>query len=602
MKHFSRLWIVALLLFATSPWVLAQGADAYNNFSREAQTKNIPSGTVIEPGSQLFYILDTGINAEARFKNDPGFTSKSVTDLDPALTKPNFQNFISITNTNPTRSVTVHFRYFSSDCSDIIDFLMILTCNDTILVDPFNFTIPGTSVNVSQAFFGSASGTGLTAITASKFADGRFLLFVTASGDPEEADDIADHLFPRELVEAKWGTTKSNWFPDCTGDIKNDVAGHGNVGNVKGISDSNLHILNASAVAFDYLTGFHTVAIPTGLLTGQLPPGSNDLAYGVNAFTRPSVDLYDDENEGFYGDAAAGVLAADGDGPQAQSTVGLYAVLSGSEDIRVSSAAATPVIVNDLYLRNDVHGGDIWPLVAVGNFDLDSSTEIKGAVSLGGALAWTLFPIQGTVSGVLPSEQLVNFVSIIDDYNGSGNPSGAFADRSYGLDSADTIYKLTVFNNNEKPLTVPPDIISPPPPGKPLEVLIRCINAWTFTGSALTFDAGNVPIYDRPASGGYAAVTKLGDFSVADLFTLGGTEVQNFLAAPVAVSPAELGPGWVRFDRVVTGPLFGVAAGGSAWDGDYRPSYAVFGQSIVRFLGFGVSWFLPTSATNFQAP
>jgi hypothetical protein len=55
-------------------------------------------------------------------------------------------NFISLSNTHPTKAVTIHFRYFNDECEDVLDFLVILTCNDTLLFNPFDFQIPAASL------------------------------------------------------------------------------------------------------------------------------------------------------------------------------------------------------------------------------------------------------------------------------------------------------------------------------------------------------------------------------------------------------------------------------------------------------------------------
>ncbi len=73
---------------------------------------------VNEPGSQLVYLLDTGINAEELYGTDANYTSSSVRQYGHET--PVNQNFISITNTNPEQAVTVHFRYFNSDCVDFL--------------------------------------------------------------------------------------------------------------------------------------------------------------------------------------------------------------------------------------------------------------------------------------------------------------------------------------------------------------------------------------------------------------------------------------------------------------------------------------------------
>ncbi len=624
MKRVHFTLIAVILALATYPLVMAQGDDGYNEWlvpPIDSQTKNLPAGTVGSPGSELLFILDTGVDADSLFGGEDDFESDGVSELG-SITEPNFQNYISVTNTNPTESVTVHFRYFNSNCSDIIDFLVVLTCNDTMLIDPFDFVIPGTTVNVEERFFGSTTGgVGINAIPASEFGDGRFLLFVVAAGDPIDAtaaethtamtadDNIADWWFSRELVVEKWGSDSSGWFPDCA---QTDVD---HVGAETGTGNDNLHVFNASAISFDYLVGIMTTAVPTGLLVGDLPDTANDLAYGVAAWTRPSVDLCEsvgDSDISYWG-------AADGDQIQAPT----HAVLAGSEDIDTGDGTD---ITNYYYLRNEAHGGDTWPLLATSDVDGDGEDEVVGALSLGGALNWTLFPIEGTVSGVLPSQQMVNFLSAVDDYNGSGNPIGAFTDRAYGVDAADTFYYPTVFNNDEGTFTpetpvCPADdgLVSPGDPPVPctdaasIEFMVRCVNAWSFTGDPIDFVStgdvtdgdpvtagatcsglfGNPTEYPFQDSDAYTLVTNLGSFSVEDLLALGGAELEAFLDEPVVVGGPELGPGRVRLNRRVT-----ILTEPAAYDGS-RPTFITLGQNITRFEGFGMSIWLPVSATDF---
>jgi hypothetical protein len=194
---------------------------------------------------------------------------------------------------------------------------------------------------------------------------------------------------------------------------------------------------------------------------------------------------------------------------------------------------------------------------------------------LGGALSWTLYPIAGVVDGALPSEQFLYLASLVDDYNGSNNIKRSstvpFNDNSYGMDAADSLYDVLVFNNDEELLELPlPDVpVSPPPPFTPISLVInvRCIDTWDGT-----------------------LTSNFGTFSIADLFTLGGgSDVADFLATPVDVND-ELGPGWLRLDRVRTDLV-------ENYDG-VDPTYFTAGQSVVRFEGFAISWWLPASATN----
>jgi hypothetical protein len=215
---------------------------------------------------------------------------------------------------------------------------------------------------------------------------------------------------------------------------------------------------------------------------------------------------------------------------------------------------------NGYYLRSEIQGGVL--------IDFDSVN--------GGALSWTLYPIEGMVSGALPSQQFVNFASLIDDYDGSNNIKTLFApDNSYGMDPATTEFQVLVFNNEEELAELPPpDVpVSPPPPFEPLSLVINveCISAY----SLFEDQSGSI---------------KFGDFSVEDLYDLGGSTIQDFLAEPVG---DELGPGWVRFDRIDTRP-------DQTETSDEYNSFFVGGQSVVRFQGFGISWWLPVSANDIE--
>ena len=157
-----------------------------------ASSRNIPAGTVVDPGSQLLYIVDTGINISAAVE------AGQFTEADVAAQNVNGllgitgaagevqTNFISITNTHPTKAVTIHFRYFNDECEDVLDFLVILTCNDTLLFNPFDFEIPaaslgGNQINTKSRIFGPDLSDAFPAIKGDKFACGRFLIFATAA-------------------------------------------------------------------------------------------------------------------------------------------------------------------------------------------------------------------------------------------------------------------------------------------------------------------------------------------------------------------------------------------------------------------------------------
>lgn len=654
--------IAAALLLIVAPAALAQGGDGYYDYPQEVQTKGHPAGTSVQPGSQLLFLLDSGI-APADINPDFDPTASIIDNFGPDFANALFTNFISITNTNPTDAVTIHFRYFNEDCEDVLDFLVVLTCNDTMLVDAFNFTIPGSAVNVRDRFFGPAPGDPqrIAPLPSGEFGSGRFLLHVTASGDagddsdtrdgnnnavrdtnngdgtfsgPEDLDKFADWLFPQEL-------TPGNLVQDCP------AVDPLTIGVEPGVNDNNLNVFNASAISFNYLSGFHTVSVARG---GGLA------AYGVSAWARPAVNLSIDfdpldnapENPGddfspqdvtdgvpTVGDPTPGRTGPndrfklpdgifdffdlytitdgglDGDGPLAPKRC----ILSGSEQIwlslfRVSPAnAATPLLPpNFFYLRQDAHGGDTIETNCEGFTPLqprcDSVNPFYRRPVVGGALDWTLFPI----GAVAPADQFLYMVSVKDDYNGSNNTNnvdpdfpGALSDNAYRLDPAATYYELIVFNNDEDPLAIDRvvPIISPPPPFEQVEITlaVKCIDTFSFNAEPIPSN--------RRVDGGdptdFVLDVDFGTFSVEDLFSL-DSAVETFLSNPIPVGD-ELGPGWIRFDRQFTrdfwytpGPIPNIVP----YDGE-RGTYVTIAKNVIFQSAFGVSWYLPLSATSSDA-
>ncbi len=513
-------------------------------FSTEQDGREAASAFINEPGSQLIYLLDTGINAEELYGTDANYTSNSV--LQYGNSAPVHQNFISITNTSPEQAVTVHFRYFNSDCVDFFDFLVVLTCNDTMMIDPFDFTVPGTNdVNVKDRFFGypnkaNGSGQSFDAIPASTFADGRFLLFVTASADvktgylPEWSEDQLNpdydnlDLIPYEFInyrEEELSLHCAAWSEGGGGDAGEELYGNYPVyGDTNGFSDDNLHILNASAVSFNYLTGFQTVAKVTEL--------GAQAAYMTEAYARPAV-------------------FADGPEGAAAMPAPLHVLLTGGERIWTEAAAGGELITaaagEQFILRHEAHAGDQWDRG-------EDSFGSNWVISEGGALAWEIFP-----SAAMPAaKQVVNFFSFMDNYNGESNlAQGAAAsvwdDVSYNIQPVVTIYTIQPFNNSED-AWIPSDpanqpIVSPVTPESPLVTAIgvKCINTYEMDPESSLNDAVL----------GY----KFGEFSLQDLFDMNavlGTDsltlegFLNVLAGSEAELANEVGPGWMRLSRWFT--------------------------------------------------
>ncbi len=657
MKRLKLITIAAALLLLAAPAAMAQavpdgmhgtgdgyGPDPDTTYPQEVQTTTSPVGTAVEPGSQLLFLLDSGVDA---------------TDCQPDQTLqecgfdgPEFTNFISITNVNPTDAVTVHFRYFNEDCTDLLDFLVVLTCNDTMLINPFDYTIPGSTTNVSQRFFGD-EGVFPEPIVAPAFGTGRFALFVQASGavgnesgdsrdtgpngadtspsyeGPEDLDKFADWLFPARLISE--GLLDECWAVD------DDTIGSVPAGG-SSVNNNNLNVFNASAISFNYLTGFHTVAAIR----------DNGLAsFGVTAWTRPAVNLsfndLDPEDTSFdnglpnrednvpdfsaqdvvgpaptmgvwdpdkdpdgvfdffdlYNILDAGL---DGDGPLAPKRC----VLSGSEEIWLTLQRDSDLVLpaNYFYLRQDAHGGDTVETNCEGltldSDRCDGDDPFFATPVSGGALGWTLFPGN-------PNDQFLFGASLKDDYNGSGNPNNltlSLADDSaYRMDAAATYYELAIYNCDEDILDIPREIedISPAPPFTPLvtRVALRCLNYYAFANGSV----GSVRV--GPDSTDFIFTRNFGTFSVADLFSLAPPLVENFLPDPPVCPNDELGPGWIRFNRIVTrdywydqtsGALIGF---GEDYDGE-RGTYVTIAKHIIFQSAFGVSWYVPQAATEFD--
>jgi hypothetical protein len=622
MRKLRLVTILITLIALSASFGLAQTTgwndDGYNSYSPfdNIQAKDVPAGTVNEPGSQLIYLLDTGINAEELYGDDANFTSNSV--LQYGNTAPVHQNFISLTNTNPSHAVTVHFRYFNSDCVDFFDFLVVLTCNDTMMVDPFDFVVPGTdNVNVNDRFFGypnkaDGNGQSFDAIPASTFSDGRFLLFVTASADVKSSYNAgfrdmwfnADYsdldLIPYEFInyrEEKLNVHCAAWVDGSSDDADETLFGNLEVyGGTAGFSDDNLHILNASAVSFNYLIGFQTVAKVTDL--------GAQAAYMTQAGTRPAVLMGADEDIWYEtsitgGPSGAGYIAAP-----------IHALLTGGEFIWTDSAETGDLITSldgvVFGLRQEAHAGDQW----------DRGEDVVGTnwiISEGGALAWEIFP-----STAMPAEkQIVNFFSFMDNYNGLSNlAQGATAsqwdDVSYNIQPVVTIYNVEPYNNSED-LWIPGDpddqpIVSPVTPESPLTsaIAVKCINTYQIDPDSNLNDA--------------VLGQKFGEFTLQDLYDINsvlGTDnltLEGFmgvLAGSANELTNEIGPGWMRLSRWFTTrkwtttdlqPTY-VYSYWQGWNDGANEPYILSGPSIFTagqanyvFENFGAGKWLSTAA------
>ena len=472
----NRAWKL-LSILSLVPILMTSGMIAsdvhFGDWPLSDSTRNIPAGTVVDPGSQLLYIVDTGINISKAVANgtitEADALAKNVNGL-LGITGASGEvqtNFISVTNTHPTKAVTVHFRYFNDECEDVLDFLVILTCNDTLILNPFDFQIPaallgGNPINTKSRIFGPDLSDAFPAISGEKFASGRFLIFATAAATvrldtPTESQLSGGgpgykvrttggmavfHSVTQKMLKAPdinqwdWAASSGNiLFPfelgvaldqecniDATGvAFRAPKDGTGatstrNVGSVGGLSPNNLHVFNASGANFNYLIGHKATAVPKGFIAGAQSDQDLFLAFGVNAWTRPAVNAS-------RGSVSNKTGFMNGDGPTLGSlNVPDYTILMGSEILMTASDTTTflTTMPNNYYLRQEAHGGDTARAVA----GEGSAPSADGArvVSSGAA---------SEIGGAAQANWADDSVTTTDD-TGSGSGVGVGGTSHYG--------------------------------------------------------------------------------------------------------------------------------------------------------------------------
>jgi hypothetical protein len=636
-----NLFIVLALVLLSSALVLAQSDPkaGYTEWQGENQTRNIPAGTVTDPGSHLTYIIDTGVDARAiagvadlttvaaaaktPLQAGSLLADRLDTDGNGQLDEGAiYQSFIAITNTHPTMAVTVHFRYFNDNCEDLLDFLVVVTCNDTLMFDPLNFVIPYTNgENTRSRIVGPQMGTVLKPIPVIQWGSGRFLITAAASGatlggsptDPTQDD--AEILFPYEFrsldeecnIEADGTLAESNVLDDIlAGNVQN-------VGERGGLVADNLHVFNAAQISFNFLIGHLTTAVPKGFITDPSASQTDQyLAYGVVAWARPSVNNNLDLNLSLI----AG--PRDGDGPQVPTGL----ILWGGDPGKTSDGTEILGWTNHFYLRNEVHGGDI-------------NAAPVGGYSLYGALGTTPFhPIPKR------DNQLIHFLSVADDYNGSNNTAIGFLtvidDNSANVSPAGTTYILQIYDNNEDLLTftAPPIVpVSPPEISGTAVLKITCICLRVFlnyrdqaTGYDLFNGSTSVdvqPIGKTAPQTGALELDDLEFFSAAVFDGLAPFDGLLKTSNLDSKGSVDLSGGWIRFVRdntVVVGAPSGVPAdagtsvtgmicsgpGTATFDeyptmadnDSFGPSFMTIGLFVLKFEGFGASWYLHAVASD----
>lgn len=547
-KNVILIWMLAIVLLLSVSGVFGQSNPkaGYLEFAGENQSRNLPAGIVQDPASHLTYLIDTGYNlregnapdvALATLSGDavkqdvfgadgsPGADGED--DLDAAGNGFNlYTNFITISNTHPTMAVTVHFRYFNDNCDDILDFLVVLTCNDTLVFDPWNFVIPDTGgENTSNRLY-FKSGAILQPMTAQDWGSGRFIITASASGTSRavDPDDEAEILFPNEWSGSDHCNIKSG--NDFTTGLTMDEILSGafvNKGIKPGLVADNLHVFNSSQISFNFLLGSLTTAVPA---SSDTLSGWKSMSYGVAAWGRPAVDR---ANDAAPLDPSAVSGKSDADGPAAPTGH----IVTGGELVYQSNRL-TQNILNTLSLRSDVHGGDnIW--------DTTPSPPI-GGYSYYGALGTTSF------LGSDPDRILQHFMSIADDYNGTSNAAvSSQVDRTANIVPAASTYVMQLYDNDEDLYYIEPGAplnVSPPVVDEVVELKLVCFCLRTFLTTTISpgTNVDSVTISDLNsifATGSYAD----------DILNGGGVDdnFDGFIAG--GSDPGDSSHGWIRWVR-----------------------------------------------------
>jgi hypothetical protein len=619
--------LVMLAWVASTAWAqnYTDPKADYLDYAGENQSRNIPAGSVNDPGSHLTFLVDTGLNLRERIAPDPGVANAVQalglqTDAQGFATAGQwYSNFISVVNTHPTQAVTLHIRYYNDNCQDILDFLVVLTCNDTLMFDPFNYNIPFTSENTRNRFLYSAlgpsgakaPGSSLPPINASEWGSGRFLITVAASGASTDTDDDAEILFPYEARNIDKCNMNYQTSLDANATLEETVAGIApNVGISPSVSANNLHVYDALQISFNFLVGMQTVAVPKAFIPGS----STDqfLAYGLNAWARPVINRSNDYDT----DLSPITGYPDGDGP---NNVLIGKVVLGSEygyDSHQGNSSFTvgTIAPNGYYLRNDVHGGDIRPV-----------PDSPGSYSEFGALGTSAFH-----AGLDPANAVMHFISVVDDFNGSNNKGcdpnlNVQCDRSANVGAAYTTYVMQIYDHAEHLLFY----TQPPPP--PISPLPGCEGPECEVTLKLTCYCLRAFLTDLPS-----ATTNVDDLTIQDLVDFYGPAItQGCTAVGSTCNPLfegllkgmgvgnDVSGGWIRFvrDNTVTGNVtesVGLAAGlggavvayddgtssirPSGTESDYNNTYdgasfLTVGQQLAKFGGLGAGWWLNSAAS-----
>ncbi len=197
------------------------------------------TGSFSEGGSQIMYLIDSGVDLTSRGFSQEQLAGKTVYEL-TGVSKATRSQKVALRNTNLAKAVTLKCYFLNDKGREFLSFLIVLKCGQTLIFDPFDFEIPGTDDRTSEFIFGSSADTqpvGGPRWTAAGFSSGKFLFSAGAVGAPANGSDTAYFLYPSVIAPTgECGVTPVN------------------TGSGGGFSTTDLHVCNALPMAFDYLT------------------------------------------------------------------------------------------------------------------------------------------------------------------------------------------------------------------------------------------------------------------------------------------------------------------------------------------------------------
>ncbi len=246
-----------------------------------------------------------------------------------------------------------------------------------------------------------------------------------------------------------------------------------------------------------------------------------------------------------------------------------------------------------------------------------SRVSVKGSDSWYGALGTSAF------HNTDPTDQLIHFLSVADDYNGSNNTplsASILRDVSANISPAVTTYVLQIYDNDENLLTfdVPPGVPVSPPQIQATSILkITCICLRVFRN----YRNQNTQRDEFNGS------TSVDDLELEDLRAFGNVfgTVGDFRGLMKTLDPwrtagsKDISGGWIRFVRDNTVRVYVPRDTGTSVEGAFSSGYGTssfnipgyqdndlfYGQSfmtiglyVMKFEGFGTSWYLYSVASD----